>query len=90
MSSPVRLRKWNGNYYSGPNCYSREELVGKSKILPVGEKDHEILEFLIPGFLKRKVCSKLGNRYYSMSSDWEKEASKDLESKKAVWRKDYN
>ena len=90
MSSPVRLRKWNGNCYSGPNCYSREELVGKSKILAVGEKDHELLEFLIPGFLKRKACSSSGNRCYSMSSDWEEEVSKGPESKTAVWRKDYN
>ena len=69
---------------------SRKELGGKSKILPVGQKDHEILEFLLPSFLKRKMFSSLGSRYYSVSSDWEKEVSKDLESKKAVWRKHCN
>lgn len=55
MSSPVRLRKWNGNCYSGPNCYSRKYLVGKSKILPLGEKDLEILEFLNQVFKEEDV-----------------------------------
>ena len=65
VSSPVRLRKWNGNCYSVPNYYGRQELVGKSKILPLGEKDHEILEFMITKFLRRWMFSNLENRYYS-------------------------
>lgn len=36
------------------------KIGGKSKILPVGQKDHEILEFLLPDFLKRKMFSSLG------------------------------
>lgn len=45
--------------------YGREELVGKLKILSLGEKDHEILEFMVTEFLRRWMLSNLENRYYS-------------------------